>query len=138
MASKQGCPYLIQSRRCAPRHRGCERPAFSPSRTHTSPMLKRTSIGVDLLVAAGLWASATVALAQAGVDTAIQPGDDFFAYANGGWLHSAEIPAGKERWDARRENAERAQRQGASPLDDGAGAPAGSHARKGADFRAAH
>lgn len=27
------------------------------------------------------------------IDTSIQPGDDFYAFANGGWLKTAEIPA---------------------------------------------
>jgi hypothetical protein len=35
------------------------------------------------------------------VDTTVRPGDDFFAYTNGGWLKSTEIPRGKERWGAR-------------------------------------
>ena len=29
---------------------------------------------------------------EAGVDAGIQPGDDFFAYANGGWLQATEFP----------------------------------------------
>jgi putative endopeptidase len=96
------------------------------------------TIVCSALLAAGLWASATAALAQTGVDTAIQPGDDFFAYANGGWLHSTEIPTGKERWNARSEIEERTQQQVAKLLDDAAAAPARSSARKVADFRAAY
>ena len=38
---------------------------------------------------------------EPGVDPSITPGDDFFAYANGGWLQATAIPAGKERWNAR-------------------------------------
>src|SRR5450755_609714 len=37
------------------------------------------------------------------VDGSITPGDDFFAYANGGWLKATAIPAGKERWGGRDE-----------------------------------
>ncbi|HXY41752.1 MAG TPA: hypothetical protein VEQ10_18895, partial [Vicinamibacteria bacterium] len=29
----------------------------------------------------------------AGIDRSVTPGDDFFRYANGAWLKSAEIPA---------------------------------------------
>lgn len=29
----------------------------------------------------------------AGMDRAVRPGDDFFRFANGGWLKVAEIPA---------------------------------------------
>ena len=28
----------------------------------------------------------------AGMDRSVDPGDDFFAYTNGGWLKSTEIP----------------------------------------------
>ena len=27
------------------------------------------------------------------MDKSVDPGDDFFAYANGGWMKSTEIPA---------------------------------------------
>jgi len=37
------------------------------------------------------------------VDPAISPGDDFFGYANGAWLRTAVIPAGKDRWSVRDE-----------------------------------
>src|SRR5215210_3942516 len=29
----------------------------------------------------------------AGMDRSVDPGDDFFGYANGGWFKSSEIPA---------------------------------------------
>jgi putative endopeptidase len=32
-------------------------------------------------------------LLQANLDTTIHPGDDFFTYANGGWLKKHPIPA---------------------------------------------
>jgi predicted metalloendopeptidase len=99
-------------------------------------MFKNTKVGTVMLAAAGLWAS--VACAQTDVDAGIQPGDDFFAYANGGWLHSTDIPAGKERWGARDEIAERTRQQVAALVDDAVNAPAGSIERKVADFRAAY
>src|SRR6266853_856897 len=34
----------------------------------------------------------------AGVDKAVAPGDDFFAYANGSWMKSTEIPADRSTW----------------------------------------
>jgi putative endopeptidase len=76
--------------------------------------------------------------ADAKVDTTIHPGDDFFAYANGAWLQATAIPAGKERWNARTEIEELTRRQMAKLIDDTASAPAGSDARKVADFRAAY
>ncbi len=35
------------------------------------------------------------------VDRSIKPGDDFYRYANGGWLRMAEIPAGQSSYDTR-------------------------------------
>lgn len=75
---------------------------------------------------------------EAGVDPSITPGDDFFAYANGGWLKATEIPAGKDRWSARSEIDARTQRQIVALLDDAATAPKGTLARKVGDFRAAY
>jgi predicted metalloendopeptidase len=74
----------------------------------------------------------------AAVDADIQPGDDFFSYANGGWLKATEIPAGEGRWGARSEIAQRTRRQVLQLFDDASAAPPGSDARKVADFRAAY
>jgi putative endopeptidase len=35
------------------------------------------------------------------MDRSIKPGDDFYRYANGGWLRMAEIPAGQSSYDTR-------------------------------------
>jgi putative endopeptidase len=75
---------------------------------------------------------------QSTVDASIPPGDDFFAYANGGWLKATPLPAGKERWGARDELEEQARGRIAALLDAAGTAPAGSAARKVADFRAAY
>lgn len=75
---------------------------------------------------------------EPGVDASIKPGDDFFAYANGAWLKATDFPAGKARWTVRDEIAELTRQQVLKLLDDAAGAPAGSTARKVADFRAAY
>jgi len=71
------------------------------------------------------------------VDTSLKPGDDFFAYANGVWLARAVIPPGHDRWAVRDEINARTRQQMDALLDDAAKAPAGSLARKVADFRAA-
>ena len=34
----------------------------------------------------------------AGMDTSVRPQDDFFSYANGGWIQTAEIPADESGW----------------------------------------
>lgn len=72
------------------------------------------------------------------VDPSVKPGDDFFAYANGGWLKATAIPAGKERWGARDEINEMTRQRVSKLLDDASAAPVGSPARKVADFRAAY
>ena len=75
---------------------------------------------------------------EIGVDESINPGDDFFAYANGAWLKATELPAGKARVTARTELDELTRAQIAKLLDDAASAPTGSAARKVADFRSAY
>jgi putative endopeptidase len=35
------------------------------------------------------------------IDHSIKPGDDFYHYANGGWLKTAVLPAGKQSFDTR-------------------------------------
>jgi putative endopeptidase len=35
------------------------------------------------------------------IDSSIKPGDDFYRYANGGWLKTAAIPAGQTTYDTR-------------------------------------
>jgi len=39
--------------------------------------------------------------AQDDMDHSIKPGDDFYRYANGGWLKTATIPAGRSNYDTR-------------------------------------
>jgi len=80
----------------------------------------------------------TPARLEGTVDASIAPGDDFFAYANGGWLKATVLPAGSPRWGARDELEELARRRIAALLDAASAAPAGSPARKVADFRAAY
>jgi putative endopeptidase len=38
---------------------------------------------------------------EADMDRSIKPGDDFYRYANGGWLKAATIPAGQSSYDNR-------------------------------------
>jgi predicted metalloendopeptidase len=65
------------------------------------------------------------------------PGDDFDAFANSPWAETAEIPAGRSRWNARDEIAALTRIQVSALLEDAASAPPGTVARKVADFRAA-
>jgi putative endopeptidase len=102
-----------------------------------------------LLAATLSWSPVSVVRAQAAddrklspparsVDASIKPGDDFFAYANGGWLKSTAIPASKDRWGARDEINELTSQRVAKLFEDATAAPRRSTARKVADFRAAY
>jgi predicted metalloendopeptidase len=93
-----------------------------------------------LTLAAGIQSAPAPAhpVIEVGVDASIRPGDDFFAYANGGWLEATQIPEGSPRWNARNEINDLTRRQLERLIDEAAGAPAGSDARKVADFRAAY
>jgi len=54
------------------------------------------TLSATLLFGPGAFAEPTAASSGAvdteGMDTSVAPGDDFFAYANGGWLKRTEIP----------------------------------------------
>lgn len=59
----------------------------------------KRSVALTLLVSIALWAAPVRTLGQnigidvAGMDRSVDPGDDFFAYTNGTWFKSTEIPA---------------------------------------------
>lgn len=67
----------------------------------------------------------------------VKPGNDFFTYANRDWLSANPLPAGTERWTARSEINAKVREQLTRLYDSAAVAPAGSLARKVADFRTA-
>jgi putative endopeptidase len=92
-------------------------------------------LAVALAAALSSWPVSSTAQDPA---ASITPGDDFFAYANGGWLKATAIPAGREQWGARDELKEQARLRMAALLDTAGAAPPGSAARKVADFRAAY
>jgi putative endopeptidase len=102
-------------------------------------MLRDTSLAryavILLLVAAGYVRASAI---EGGVDAGVQPGDDFFAYANGNWLKATEIPAGKERWNARSQIDELTHQQVVKLLDAAITEAPGSTARKVGDFRVAY
>jgi predicted metalloendopeptidase len=72
------------------------------------------------------------------MDRSIHPGDDFYHYANGGWLKTAKIPAGQASFDNRAILAERANQQVRSLIENAASAHsnAGSITQKVGDYYA--
>jgi hypothetical protein len=124
------------------------RPVGELHRSRTGRIIRRGWLPGVLTAALAVWPGLPAA-AQAAqdriepsvaddVDRAVNPGDDFFAYANGGWLARTEIPAGLDRWNARTEIEALTGRQVARLLDAAAEQPPGSLARKVADFQAAY
>lgn len=69
-----------------------------------------------------------------GTDPAVHPGDDFFAYANGDWLHQTLPPSSTGRWNARTEIDEKTRHQIADLLAGTKGSTPNSIARKVSDF----
>lgn len=65
----------------------------------------------------------------------VQPGDDFFSYANGDWLRSTEIPADRSAWGAFQQMAETANARTVQLIEAAAANPkASASERKVADY----
>src|SRR4051794_26742918 len=74
----------------------------------------------------------------AGMDRNVKPGDDFFAYANGGWIAKAEIPPDRSSWGPSGELGELTSARVQDLIQTAATAPAGSEARKIGDYYSAY
>src|SRR5207302_411171 len=71
----------------------------------------------------------------AGIDKSVAPGDDFFAYANGNWVKSTEIPADRSTWGSGEMLAELTGKRTADLIAKAAkAAPKGSDAAKDRDY----
>jgi putative endopeptidase len=105
------------------------------------PGLHLSAAALCLALTIGMLGPVTAAFAQQpvpGVDPDIEPGDDFFAFANGDWLKATQIPAGRARWTVRDDIQLMTRQQVARLLDDVTWRQASSPAeRQVADFRAA-
>jgi putative endopeptidase len=76
----------------------------------------------------------------AGLDRSARPGDDFFRYANGGWVATVEIPAARGSLSNFSVLAEKANKRTSDLIQDLAKttAPAGSDAQKIGDYYASY
>src|SRR5512146_271151 len=68
------------------------------------------------------------------MDTSIKPGDDFYAYANGGWMKTAVIPPDLSAWGSFGMLAREVQQRNRGLMEDAGEAAAGSEERKVGDF----
>src|SRR5215813_3668330 len=76
---------------------------------------------------------------QGDIDQSIKPGDDFYRYANGGWLARTTIPAGASTYDNRAILNERTSQRVRDLIQNAASgdSPRGSTAQKVGDYYAA-
>ena len=82
--------------------------------------------------------TAQPAVTIAGMDAGIKPGDDFNAYANGGWAKTATIPADQTGWGIFGEINERTNSQLNALIQTAKNAAPGSEERKVGDFFTAY
>ncbi|APR75869.1 Metallopeptidase [Minicystis rosea] len=82
-------------------------------------------------------ASSASGIDLSGMDRAVAPGDDFFAYANGTWLKTHEIPPDRSSYGMGAMLVELTAQRTADLIKEAAtAAPAGSEARKIGDYYA--
>src|SRR4051812_22619499 len=105
----------------------CSRaPDAAPANTPKTPAAPAHQGGIDL----------------AGMDRSVAPGDDFFAYANGTWAKTAEIPPDRSTWGEWAVAGDRAQQRTRELLEGlaapRAGASTSANDRKVADYFASY
>jgi putative endopeptidase len=86
---------------------------------------------------AGAAFAAVHGIDTAAMDTSVKPGDDFYAYANGGWMKTAVIPADRSSWGSFAALAVDVQTRNRGLMQQAGNAPEGSEARKVGDYYAA-
>jgi putative endopeptidase len=89
--------------------------------------------------AVGLAGQSPRAIDPRNMDTSVKPCDDFYEYADGGWIKANPVPADKSRWGSFEELADRNRDTLKSILDEvsaGKNWPAGSIEQKVGDFYA--
>jgi putative endopeptidase len=94
----------------------------------------RVIINVAVLVLATSAVAAPPGLDLAAMDTSVAPGDDFFAYTNGGWMKSTPIPPDRASWGTFAIVAELTNKRTVDLIAKAGNAPAGSETRKVGDY----
>jgi putative endopeptidase len=74
----------------------------------------------------------------AGMDGKVKPGDDFFAYANGGWVARTQIPPDRSQWGTSGELVELTTARVQNLITAAAKAAPGTEARKIGDYYASY
>jgi predicted metalloendopeptidase len=74
----------------------------------------------------------------AGMDTSVQPGDDFNAYANGGWLKATPIPADKASYGLGAILSDETRQRTRELIEGAASSGAGEDGRRIGDFYASY
>ena len=82
-------------------------------------------------------ASPSAGIDLAGMDRAVNPGDNFFAFANGTWERGTAIPDDRSSWGIGGEAGQQAEQQTRTLLEEAARAPKNDEERKLGDFYAA-
>ena len=82
-------------------------------------------------------AKASAASFTEGMKPSVPPGDDFYAYTNGGWIEKTEIPKDKSSWGITEESAEKTDQRNAELIKQ-AGTSGSPEAKKVATFYAAY
>ena len=82
--------------------------------------------------------TAPAAVSIEGMDASVKPGDDFNAYANGGWAKTAVIPSDQTGWGIFGEINERTNKQLNALIQTAMKAQPGSEERKVGDFFTAY
>jgi predicted metalloendopeptidase len=101
---------------------------------------ERVALALLVLAAAPLSAQAIPGLDRAEMDTTVRPGDDFYRYANGGWLARTVIPADRSSYGGFNIADDRVQPRLRELVKDALAAHAGpgTNQRKIADYYSAY
>ena len=105
------------------------------------PFFRTTAVVITFAFALSLGTAAAPVDQNASaqdVDPSIRPGDDFYRYANGGWLRTAVIPAGQPSFDTRAILVEKTSQRVRNLIQEAASAQPGkgSVAQKVGDYYA--